>query len=267
MKGAIIGDIVGSVFEFMPSNGKDFELLTLPDPQAGVLGSSYTDDSICTVAVADILLNDLDPARTLQAWCRHHPCPMGSYGAGFSEWIDLDQPEPYDSYGNGAAMRVSPVAWLNRNRTLNEALADADRVTAITHNHPEGIKGARATTHAIWLALNQAAPQHIRDTIADIYAYNLSRSYEEVRRDYSYSEACQKTVPEALISALEAEDFEDALRNAVALEGDADTLAAIAGSIAEALYGIPEILWERVCADYLDEAEEMREIIDALYLS
>ena len=257
MKGAIIGDIVGSAYEDAPVYSKEFEFLTED--------AAYTDDSICTVAVADILLHGLDPATSLQAWCQNHPPPRGSFGGGFTQWIYMTSPEPYGSYGNGAAMRVSPAAYLNRNNSLESALADADRVTEITHNHPEGIKGARATTHAIWLALNHSAQEDIRNTIQDIYAYDLSRPYEEVRQNYSYSNSCQGTVPEALVCALEAKDFEDAIRNAIALRGDADTLGAIAGAIAEALYGIPEELWARVRTDYLDIADEMLEIIDELY--
>ena len=142
MFGAIIGDIVGSVYEWRRIKTKSFEFF--------VDQCEYTDDSICTAAVAEILMHDLPPAQTLQRWCREHP--RGDYGGNFAQWIRMDPPRPYDSFGNGAAMRVSPAAYLNRNHSLAAALEASDLVTAVTHNHPEGLKGARATVHAIWLA-------------------------------------------------------------------------------------------------------------------
>ena len=229
MIGAIIGDIVGSVYEWRRIKTKSFEFF--------VDQCECTDDSICTAAVADILIHDLSPAQTLQRWCREHP--RGDYGGRFAEWIKMDPPRPYDSFGNGAAMRVSPAAYLNRNADLSIALAASDLVTAVTHDHPEGLKGARATVHAIWLGFQGETVVGIRAAIAETYGYDLSRSVDDIRPGYRFNEICQTTVPEAITCALESKSIEDAIRNAVSLGGDSDTLAAIAGPIAEALHGIP----------------------------
>ncbi|MFZ5483847.1 MAG: ADP-ribosylglycohydrolase family protein [Pseudomonadota bacterium] len=255
MYGAIIGDIVGSRWEFKRIKRKDFPLFSEKN--------GITDDSVLTVAVADALLNQRDPAEALRDWARRVPLSqhVGGYGGKFSWWVSNPVVmEPYNSYGNGSAMRVSPAGFLAR--SLDEALAMADLVTAITHNHPEGMKGARATTHAIYMARNGATPREIRSVIADTYAYDLSASVDEIRPTYTFNESCQRTVPQALTCALEAQDFEDALRNAVSLGGDADTLAAIAGPVAEALYGIPAELGARAWA-YVPM--EMRPVIEALY--
>lgn len=159
-------------------------------------------------------------------------------------------------------MRVSPAAFLNRDRDLEDALASADRVTEVTHNHPEGIKGARATTHAIWLAFQECRPEHIRRTIEREYGYDLSRTVDDIRPYYDFDETCQKTVPEAITCALESTSFEDAVRNAISLGGDSDTLAAIAGSIAEALYGVPRDLVEKA-KQYLPS--DIIAVIERLY--
>ena len=229
MIGAVIGDIVGSVYEWDRIKTKSFEFF---GDQC-----ECTHDSICTAAVADILMHDLPPAQTLQQWCREHP--RGDYGGRFAQWIEMDPPRPYDSFGNGAAMRVSPAAYLNRNGDLSDALEASDLVTAVTHNHPEGLKGARATVHAIWLAFQGESAGAIRTAIAYAYGYDLSRSVDDIRPGYRFNEICQTTVPEAITCALESDSFEDAIRNAVSLGGDSDTLAAITGPIAEALHGIP----------------------------
>ena len=159
----------------------------------------------------------------------------------------MDPPRPYNSFGNGAAMRVSPAAYLNRGADLSAALAASDLVTAVTHNHREGLKGARATVHAIWLAFQGEPAPAIRAAIAKAYGYDLSRSVDDIRPGYRFNEICQTTVPEAITCALESDSFEDAIRNAVSLGGDSDTLAAIAGPLAEALHGVP--------ADIQTEAE------------
>ena len=168
------------------------------------------------------------------------PAPhVAGYGKKFLYWLAAPTVQPpYNSYGNGGAMRVSPAGWLAD--SLDQCLDMAIRVTAITHNHPEGLKGALATAHAIWLARQGQTPVQIRAEIAATYAYDLSRSVDDIRAVHRYNETAQRCVPEALTCALEATDFEDALRNAVSLAGDADTLAAIAGGLAEGLYGIPE---------------------------
>lgn len=235
MLGAICGDIVGSHWEFRRIKTKDFPLL--------VETSGFTDDTVLTCAVADALLHDRDIIESLRDWARRIKLPahLGGYGQRFIRWVAAPTPQPaYGSYGNGAAMRVSPVAWLAD--SLEDALVISDRVTGVTHDHPEGLKGARATVHAIWLARQGADPATIRTTLAEIYGYDLTRGVDAIRATYQYTESCQGTVPEAIVCALEATDFEDALRNAVSLGGDADTLAAIAGAIAEARFGIPETL-------------------------
>ena len=255
MLGAIIGDIVGSVYEWNRIKTKDFPFLTD--------ACFFTDDSVCTVAVADILLHDLPPAATLQNWCRRYPdC---SYGGNFGYWIYADPPEPYHSYGNGAAMRVSPAAFLNRNSDVADALAAADSVTEITHNHLEGMKGARATTDAIWLAFQGERPAAIRQVITSVYGYDLSRTVDAIRPDYGFDESCQGTVPQAITCALESVSFEDAVRNAVSLGGDADTLAAIAGAIAEAMHGIPDTFKAQVETHYLADAPDLLRILQEMY--
>ena len=229
MIGAIIGDIVGSVYEWERIKTKSFQFFNAH--------GFVTDDSVCTVAVADALLHDRSPALALQDWCRRYP--DASYGGSFRSWIWMDPPRPYNSFGNGAAMRVSPAAYLNRDADLSVALEASDLVTAVTHNHPEGLKGARATVHAIWLALGGEPASAIRAAVAETYEYDLSRSVDDIRPGYRFNEICQTTVPEAITCALESDSFEDAIRNAVSLGGDSDTLAAIAGPIGEALHGIP----------------------------
>ncbi len=259
MLGAVIGDIVGAPYE-----GRGRQIKTKDFPLFGPY-SRFTDDTVCTAAVADILMHDKPPAETMQQWCRRHP--RKGYGGNFGRWIYSPDPAPYKSWGNGAGMRVSPAAYLNKD-SLSNALEASDKVTAVTHNHPEGMKGARAITHAIWLAFNGADPQEIRSEIVSTYGYDLSRSVDEIRPDYSFDVSCQGTVPEAITCALEATSFEDAVRNAVSLGGDSDTLAAIAGPIAEALHGIPrEIEEEAECRllDALDRPLDILETVRMMY--
>ena len=255
MWGAIIGDIVGSMYEWNRIKTTDFEFY----------GSEceYTDDSVCTAAVARILLDDRPAVATLQHWCRRHPhC---AYGGFFAGWIHRTNPEPYGSFGNGAAMRVSPAAYLNRERRLEDALEAADRVTRITHDHPEGLKGARATTHAIRLAFRDRPASGIRRTIVEEYGYDLSRTVDDIRPGYGFDVTCQGTVPEAITCALESTSFEDAVRKAVSLGGDSDTLAAIAGPIAEAMHGIPQELIATARDVYLASAPDIVEVMERMY--
>lgn len=254
MLGAVIGDIVGSVYEWDRIKTKDFIFFSEH--------SFFTDDTVCTMAVADILLHNLPPAETMQRWCRRYS--DRGYGGMFAQWIYLHVPEPYNSFGNGAGMRVSPAALLNRGN-LEAALVASDSVTAITHNHPEGIKGARATTHAIWLAYQGESAPVIRETITAEYNYNLTQTVDEIRPSYSFNEICQDTVPQAITCALESDSFEDAVRNAISLGGDADTLGAIAGPIAEALHGIPHDIKEEAESRYLAEAPDIQEVIQEMY--
>src|SRR5574338_553411 len=222
MLGAIIGDIVGAPFEFGHHRSKSFDLFSDR--------SSFTDNTICLVAVADALLADADPAERLRTWCRRYPTPTGGYGARFRGWIFDSSMGPYRSKGNGAAMRIAPVAFLARDES--EVVRLTRRVTEVTHNHPDAIRGAEATALAIWMARHGASQHTIRMRIERDYALDLSKSVEDIRAHYQYSELCLETVPEAITCALRAADFEDALRNAISLGGDADTLAAIAGGIA-----------------------------------
>jgi len=250
MLGAIIGDIAGSIYEFNNHRSKEFEFF---GP-----GADFTDDTVCTIAVADALLNNRDPARTLTDWCVRYP--GRGYGGMFARWIETRDRRPYNSFGNGAAMRVSPAGLLVR--TLDEALDMARRVTEVTHNHPEALKGAAATVHAIFLARQSVAPEQIRREIHSVYGYDLNRSVDTIRPYYVFNETCQKTVPEASICALEARDFEDAIRNAISIGGDSDTVAAIAGGVAEALFGVPQSLAEQAIAKL---PRDMRDIVELLY--
>ncbi len=250
MLGAIVGDIAGSLYEFANHRSKDF-------PFFGE-GADFTDDSVLTMAVADALLNGKTPRESLYLWAVRYP--NRGYGGAFAHWLKTSELAPYDSFGNGAAMRVSPAALLAN--TLDEALEAARRVTEVTHSHPEGIKGALATAHAIFLARFGAGPGEIRRTIEDGYGYDLDRSVDMIRTTYEFNESCQQTVPEAIVCALEARDFEDAIRNAISIGGDSDTVAAIAGPIAEARFGIPD---EIALAALAHLPEEMRALIHALY--
>lgn len=255
MIGVIIGDIVGSRWEFRRIKTKEFPLFS---DRNGI-----TDDSILTVAVADALMNGRDPAESLRDWARRVKTGkhVAGYGKKFINWVAAPTVQPpYGSFGNGGAMRVSPAAFLAK--TLDECLDMALRVTEITHNHPEGIKGALATAHAIFLSLHGETVQSIRIAIAQTYGYDLTRSVDEIRVIHEYNETAQGCVPEALTCALEAIDFEDAIRNAVSLGGDADTLASIAGGLAESRFQIPAVFaaeaWQRM-------PDDMRGIAESLY--
>jgi ADP-ribosyl-[dinitrogen reductase] hydrolase len=254
MLGAITGDIVGSVYEFNNLRRKDFEPLFHQD-------SKFTDDTVCTVAIADALLQDKDPAQTLRDWCERY-WSNGGWGKQFARWLAKGKNEPYNSFGNGSAMRVSAAAWLAKD--YEHAMALAHKVTVITHNHPEGIKGAHATTAAIYWAIHGATPAHIRANVGSLFGYDLSRSVDDIRVNNPRSEACQHTVPEAITCAVEASSFEDALRNAVSIGGDSDTIAAITGSIAEALFGIPDEIRE-TASGYLPE--DMLTVVSSFYAS
>ena len=259
MIGAIIGDIVGSRWEFNPTNDYNFELFSNEN--------GFTDDTICTLAVADALLKGRDFGESIHDWCRHYPHPMGGYGGRFAQWVQSEHPLPYNSYGNGAAMRVSPVAhWYE---DMNEML-DAAAATALpSHNHDEGIKGAQTVALAIFKALSyrryQEAPLHIDEILNECvqfsgYDINLPKSSVLNKFD----ETCQGTVPVALKIISMATCFEDAVRMAVSLGADADTLGAITGSIAEAIWGIPLKLRHQV-EEYLPD--EMQYVINEFHLA
>ena len=229
MLGAIVGDIVGSIYEFDNIKTKDF-------PFFGD-GCGFTDDTVLTVAVADWLLDGTsDLTEKLVKWtCKYPGC---SYGGMYLSWINKgSRRTPYGSYGNGSAMRVSPVAWVASDE--DEVMALARSSAEVTHNHPEGIKGAQAAALAIWMAKENAPPEDIRRIISNKFKYDLAQTVDQIRAWYTFDETCQKTVPQAIICALDATDFEDAIRNAISIGGDSDTVAAIAGGIAEGLFGVP----------------------------
>ena len=240
MLGAVIGDIAGSRFEFDNYRHTDFDIFS-PD-------SDFTDDTICTVAIADWVLQGCNDnlASILQGWCRAYPCPKGAYGGRFSQWIEWKDPEPYNSWGNGSAMRVSAVGWAFA--TLEETLHFAEQSAAVTHNHPEGIKGAQAVAAAVFWARTGMGKAQLKENITRQFGYDLSQSCDQIRPHYHFNESCQDTVPQAVTAFLESDDFEHAIRLAVSLGGDSDTLAAITGSIAEAYYGIPASMREHALA-------------------
>lgn len=229
--GAIAGDIIGSTREFNQIKTKDFNLFEKQ--------SRFTDDTIMTLAIADWLINDKISKRVLverlQYWGRKYP--NGGYGGMFNEWLRQESPQAYGSWANGSAMRVSPCAWVGD--TLEEVQNLAYKSAVVTHNHPEGIKGALATADAIYLARIGAKKQEIKDHVEVRYDYDLSRKLDEIRPHYSFDVSCAGSVPESIICFLEAKDFEDTIRNAVSLGGDADTQAAIAGGIASAYWDVP----------------------------
>lgn len=249
MLGAIIGDIVGSRFEFNNTNKTDFKFFT-PD-------CSFTDDTVCTVAVADAILRGISFEQSLLEWCRKYPHPKGAYGGSFGRWILSPHPQPYNSFGNGAAMRVSPCGYLP---TRQDVLTYARKSAECTHNHPEGIKGAECIADCIYLARTEKDLALIAKSVTDVYGYNINQTCDEIRQTNSFNETCQITVPQAIVCFLESSDFESAVRLAVSIGGDSDTIAAIAGSMAEAYYGIPQQLQEKALS-YLPT--DMKNVIAA----
>ena len=255
MYGAILGDMIGAPYEFdMGNKTKDFPLF--------VERSQFTDDSVMTIAVAEALIGTYDKSldeirkaviTSMQKWGKAYP--NAGYGGRFASWLRSSDPQPYNSYGNGSAMRVSSVGWLydNIERTREVARATAE----VTHDHPEGIKGAEATASAIYLARNGHSKAEIKKYITSKFGYDLSRSCDEIRPTYHHDESCQRTVPEAITAFLEGTDFEDVIRTAVSLGGDCDTLTCIAGSIAEAYYGVPNELRSMCRARISDDIKKV----------
>lgn len=234
MLGAIIGDICGSVYERTPAKDKDFPLIEKL--------SNFTDDTVLTVAIADAILSNKDFGETLRAYALQYP--LRGYGFRFNFWTTSKNPEPYNSFGNGSAMRVSSVGWLCN--SIEEVLDVAKQSAEVTHNHEEGIKGAQAVALAIFLARNGANKDEIKKELETRFQYNLQDSYEETCRDYSFDITCQGSVPQAIIAFFASSDYEDTIRKAIWLKGDADTQACIAGSIAEAYYKeIPQELRDK----------------------
>jgi ADP-ribosylglycohydrolase len=227
--GAIAGDMIGSRFEWNRCTDPQFSLFSK--------SSRYTDDSVLTLAVADSILNQRGYGEMIVEYARRYP--KAGYGSYFRRWLAEDGVEPYNSLGNGSAMRVSPVAWAFH--TVEDVLREAERSAAVTHNHPEGIKGAQSVALAIYLARTGIGKEEIRQEIETHFGYDLRRSLDDIRPNYKWDSTSPGSVPESLIAFLESTDFESAIRNTILLGGDADTMAAIAGSIAEAYYGgVPE---------------------------
>ena len=265
MLGAIVGDIVGSVYEWNNIKTKDFPLFRDD--------CFFTDDTVMTCAVAEAIMNGGQKDDFIDAMKKYgRMYPNADYGARFNRWLMTENREPYNSFGNGSAMRVSPCAW-RLDATTDELPSEVKRLAQlsaeVTHNHPEGIKGAMAIADAIFMCryffsgyasdngqTNSDNPaeikRRVKEHIEKEYGYDLSKTLDEIRPTYRFNETCQDTVPQAIVAFLESTDFEDAIRNAISLGGDSDTLAAITGSIAEAAYGIPEWIKDKAYS-YLDE--------------
>lgn len=272
MLGAIIGDIAGSKYEFNNTFDYDFEMF------GG--GCEFTDDTICTVAVADAILNGRSYQESLLDWCRRYPSPKGAYGGRFAGWIHSLDPQPYNSFGNGSAMRVSPVAWLFDD--LSQVLEEAEKTALPTHNHPEGIKGAKAVAHAIWYfrksrfseeskdseneetkGLKNENAKASKDENETIQGFmSIARSYYEdfdtrVYPKGKFDETCMDAVPLSFYLLSQASSFEDAIRLAISHGGDSDTIGAIVGSIAEARFGIPQEMKEKALSYLPDDMKDI----------
>ena len=224
MIGAIAGDIIGSVYESSGLKTTEFNIFTTY--------STFTDDSVLTAAVADCILHGKDYATTFKQYARKYP--FAGFGGMFLEWVDSDSLAPYNSFGNGSAMRVSPVGFAFD--TMEEVLAEAKRSAEVTHNHLEGIKGAQAVAAAIFLARKQESKSKIKDFVEKNFNYSLHRTLDEIRPSYYFNETCEGSVPQAITAFLESDSYEDAVRKAISLGGDADTLGCMTGGIAQAYY-------------------------------
>ena len=224
MLGAIAGDVIGSVYERYPIKTADFPLF---HPAC-----RFTDDTAMTIAVAHAILEQEDYAASLKAFGRKYP--NAGYGGTFIRWIFQDEVRPYNSWGNGSAMRVSPIGFAYND--VEVVLMEAERSAAVSHNHPEGIKGAQATALAVYLARKGSSKEQIRGRLTEQFGYDLKRTVAEIRPNYQFDVSCQGSVPEAIIAFLDSKDYEDAIRLAISLGGDSDTLACIAGGIAQAFY-------------------------------
>ncbi len=249
MLGAIIGDIIGSAYEADPADRFDFELF---HPAA-----TFTDDSVLTIAVADAILNQYPYADAFRKWARQYPA--AGYGGAFARWFMKDGAGPYYSWGNGSAMRVGPVGFAFG--TESEVIDQATASALPTHNHPEGVKGAQAVALSIYMSRIGHSRREIRKTVERRFGYDLNRSLDDIRPTYGFDISCQGSVPESIIAFLESEDVESAIRNAVFLRGDADTMACIAGGIAQAFYGeIPEWMIRKARGHL---PEDMLKVVDA----
>ncbi|MEM6396784.1 MAG: ADP-ribosylglycohydrolase family protein [Bacteroidota bacterium] len=248
MNGAITGDIIGSRFERSNHKSTDFELF--------VRKCRFTDDTVLTLAIADALINQNRYSDTVKRYARAFP--LAGYGGTFKKWMLGMIEGPYNSWGNGSAMRVSPIGWWFDK--LEIVLREAEASAAITHNHPEGIKGAQAIASAIWHARKGATKEEIKAYIEDTFSYDLDRKIDDIRPTYVFDVSCAGSVPEAIIAFLESENFEDCIRLAVSIGGDSDTIAAMAGSVAEAYYGeVPSQFLNMAVAYLTDDLESLRQ--------
>jgi len=251
MLGAIAGDVIGSVHEYAGTKSADFSLF--------VAGSRFTDDTVLAVAVADCLLNGLNYVDAFHEYFLAYP--NAGYGLRFYHWASAGRRDPYNSYGNGSAMRVPAVGYAFA--SLDEVLAEAARSAAVTHNHPEGVKGAQATAAAVFMARRGETKCRMKDSLQEMFGYDLSVSVDELRPTYEFDESCQGTVPAALMAFFESHNYEDAVRKAISLGGDADTLACIAGAVAEAHYGgVPPHI-ARPAREALDD--RLRKVVGQFY--
>jgi ADP-ribosylglycohydrolase len=246
--GAIAGDIIGSVYEWNNIKTVDFDLFSKE--------SDFTDDSVLTVATMYATMNKKSYAEVYQKFGVYYP--LRGYGGKFSSWLLSDNPKPYNSWGNGSAMRASPIGWYCN--SLDGVMAEAQRSAEVTHNHPEGIKGAQSTAAAVYMARTGKSKDEIKSFVSNTFQYDLDRKIDEIRPVYEFDESCQGTVPEAIIAFLESTDFENAIRLAISIGGDSDTIACITGGIAEAYYQtVPENIIENV---FRILPEELVEIIE-----
>lgn len=252
MLGALVGDIIGSTYEWYNTKRTDFELFEK--------GSRFTDDSVMTLAVAKWLVEDKEHTskeliRCMQELGRRHP--DAGYGGRFIGWLYEEEPQPYNSWGNGAGMRVSPVGLYAK--TLEEALELAEITASVSHNHPEGVKGAQAIATSVFLCKQGKSKQEIKEYVEQTFGYNLHRTIAEIRPRYGFDVSCQGSVPEAIIAFLEGNSFEEVIRLAISLGGDSDTIGAMAGAIAACRYPIPDDIAEK-CDSLL--TDDLREIKD-----
>lgn len=250
MLGAIAGDIIGSCWEGSACANLPLPLITAQ--------STFTDDTVCTIALADALISGRPLAETLRRWVRRYP--NRRYGGSFYGWAHAESAPAYNSFANGGAMRVSPAALLAT--SIEDALRMAEETSAVTHNHPDGVQGARAIAAAIWYARNGLRPAEIRARVETLSGYDLRGSVEHRASNYGFSVLASETVPDALVSALEAKSYEGAIRNAIAIGGDSDTIACMAGGIAEALYGVPQDIVQTLRSELPDE---MYDVLRELY--
>lgn len=249
MLGAIAGDIIGSIYEISNHRSKEFPLFSA--------GCRFTDDTVLTVAVADCIMHQGNYAEYIKTYARRYP--TRGYGGRFIEWMRSETMEPYNSWGNGSAMRVSPIGFAYEDR--DAVMLEAKRSAEVTHNHPEGIKGAQAAAIAVFMARKGHSKELIKTEIGNSFGYDLSRTLDEIRPTYKFDVSCQGTVPQAITAFLESTDFEDAIRNAISLGGDSDTLTCITGAIAEAYYaGVPKAIAEKV---FIYLTPRVRQVVEA----